>query len=96
MRLFVRHFIIRASSFFPRVTPHQLAFRENMPFHCRIQMAPLRAGRQIQCVNNPLGASGSSTIRARLFAPEGTSAICKAGLVSTPSHVNFDGISVPS
>src|SRR5437762_3923560 len=50
----------------------------------------------IQCVNNPLGASGSSTINARLFAPEGTSAICKGGLVSAPSQVNFDGMIAPS
>src|SRR5207244_13299690 len=50
----------------------------------------------IQCVNNPLGASGSSTINARLFAPEGTSAICKGGLVSAPSQVNFDGMFAPS
>src|SRR5437867_6026855 len=50
----------------------------------------------IQCVNSPLGASGSSTIRTRLFAPEGTSPICNGGLVSPPSHVNFDGILSPS
>jgi hypothetical protein len=50
----------------------------------------------VQCVNNPLGASGSSTIKTRFFAPEGTSAICKGGLVSAPSHENFDGMFPPS
>src|SRR5882724_11242366 len=49
-----------------------------------------------QLVNNPLGASGSSAIKTRLFASEGTSVICKGGLVSDPSHVNFDGIFPPS
>src|ERR1051326_3188682 len=37
-----------------------------------------------QCVNPPLGASGSSTINTRLLAPEGTSAICNGGLVRAP------------
>src|SRR4029078_9805058 len=50
----------------------------------------------IQCVNRPLGASGSSTTRARLFALEGISEICKGGLLSPPSHVNFDGMFPPS
>src|SRR5436190_13876849 len=49
-----------------------------------------------QCVNNPPGASGSSAIKTRLFASEGTPVICKGGLVSDPSHVNLDGISPPS
>jgi hypothetical protein len=49
-----------------------------------------------QWVNNPLGASGSSAIKTRLFAFEGTPVICKGGLVSDPSHVNFDGILPPS
>src|SRR5438045_9235540 len=49
-----------------------------------------------QCVNNPPGASGSSAISARVFAPEGTSPICNGGLVSPPSHVNFDGMLSPS
>src|SRR5262252_4073635 len=49
-----------------------------------------------QWVNKPPGASGSSTIKTRLFAPEGTPAICKGGLVSDPSHVNFDGMLAPS
>jgi hypothetical protein len=49
-----------------------------------------------QCVNSPLGASGSSTINTRLFAPEGTSEICKGGLVLAPSHENFDGMFAPS
>src|SRR5256886_16721452 len=49
-----------------------------------------------QCVNSPLGASGSSTIKTRLFASEGTSEICKGGLVFAPSHVNFDGMFAPS
>src|SRR5262249_26142955 len=49
-----------------------------------------------QCVNKPPGASGSSTIKTRLFAPGGTPAICKGGLVSDPSHVNFDEMLVPS
>src|SRR6266508_6113968 len=49
-----------------------------------------------QWVNTPLGASGSSATKTRLFAPEGTSAICKGGLVSPPSHVNFDGMFPPS
>jgi hypothetical protein len=46
----------------------------------------------IQCVKSPPGASGSSTIKTRLFAPEGTSEIRKGGLASGPSHVNFDGM----
>src|ERR1043166_3427674 len=49
-----------------------------------------------QCVNNPPGASGSSAIKTRLFASEGTPVICKGGLVSDPSHVNFDGMLPPS
>src|SRR5438034_7162570 len=49
-----------------------------------------------QCVNNPPGASGSSAIKTRLFASEGIPAICKGGLVSDASHVNFDGMSPPS
>src|SRR5215468_385239 len=49
-----------------------------------------------QCVNNPPGASGSSAIKTRLFASEGTPLICKGGLVSDPSHVNFDGMLPPS
>src|SRR5207248_11543694 len=49
-----------------------------------------------QCVNNPPGASGSSAISARVFAPEGTSPICNGGLVSPPSPVNFDGIILTS
>src|SRR5947207_1257160 len=49
-----------------------------------------------RCVNNPPGASGSSAISARVFAPEGTSPICNGGLVSPPSHVNFDGMLSPS
>jgi hypothetical protein len=48
-----------------------------------------------QCVNSPLGASGSSTIKTRLFASEGTSEICKGGLVFGPSHENFDGMFPP-
>ena len=46
---------------------------------------PVGLGRifqTVQCVNNPLGASGSSTTRARLFASEGISAICNGGLYS--------------
>src|SRR6266480_1987782 len=50
----------------------------------------------IQCVNNPLGASGSSTMRASALAAGGIASICRAGLVSEPSHVNLDGISPPS
>src|SRR5438132_3738531 len=49
-----------------------------------------------QCVNNPPGASGSSAIKTRLFASEGTPVICKGGLVSDPAHVNFDGMVPPS
>ena len=49
-----------------------------------------------QWVNNPPGASGSSAIKTRLFASEGRSVICRGGLVSDPSHVNFDGIVPPS
>src|SRR5438045_8887509 len=49
-----------------------------------------------QCVNSPLGASGSSTIKTRLFASEGTSEIYKGGLVLAPSHENFDGMFAPS
>src|SRR6266566_2748335 len=48
-----------------------------------------------QCVNSPLGASGSSTIKTRLFASAGTSEICNGGLVLAPSHVNFDGMFAP-
>src|SRR5438132_13588551 len=48
-----------------------------------------------QCVNSPLGASGSSTIKTRLFASGGTSEICKGGLVLAPSHENFDGMLPP-
>jgi hypothetical protein len=47
-------------------------------------------------VNNPPGASGSSAINTRLFASEGTPVICKGGLVSDPSQVNFDGMLPPS
>src|SRR5256886_16706881 len=50
----------------------------------------------VQCVNSPLGASGSSTIKTRLLASEGTSEICKGGLVFAPSHENFDGMFAPS
>jgi len=32
----------------------------------------------------------------KTFASEGTPVICKGGLVSDPSHVNFDGILPPS
>src|SRR5437867_10467789 len=49
----------------------------------------------VQCVNIPLGASGSSQIITRPFASEGTSEICKGGLVLAPSHVNFDGMLPP-
>jgi hypothetical protein len=45
-----------------------------------------------QCVNSPVGASGSSTIKTTLFALVGTSEICKGGLVFGPSHENFDGM----
>src|SRR5436305_3015141 len=48
-----------------------------------------------QCVNSPLGASGSSTIKTRLFASGGTSEICKGGLVLAPSHENLDGMLPP-
>src|SRR5437773_8167763 len=48
-----------------------------------------------QCVNSPLGASGSSTINTRVFASAGMPEICKAGLVFGPSHVNFDGMLPP-
>ncbi len=49
----------------------------------------------IQCVNSPLGASGSSTINTRVFASARMPEICKAGLVFAPSHVNFDGMLPP-
>src|SRR4051812_17163643 len=49
-----------------------------------------------QCVNNPLGASGSSTTNTNAFASGGTPAICKGGLVSVPSQVNFEGMLPPS
>src|SRR5436189_3750842 len=48
-----------------------------------------------QCVNSPLGASGSSTIKTTLFVSGGTSEICNGGLVLAPSHENFDGILPP-
>jgi hypothetical protein len=35
-------------------------------------------------------------IKTRLFAAEGTSEICKGGLVLAPSHENFDGMFPPS
>src|SRR5437870_2107498 len=48
-------FVIRASSFLPCVATHQFALCNHMTFHRRVQLAPLRAGRQtqlpIQCEN---------------------------------------------
>src|ERR1051326_3207627 len=49
-----------------------------------------------QCVNNPPGASGSSTTRTRLLAPEGVPSMRNGGLVSPPLQVNFGGIFPPS
>ena len=48
-----------------------------------------------QCVNNPLGASGSSTTKTRLFVPAGGSSKCKVGFTLEPSQVNFDGMLAP-
>jgi hypothetical protein len=42
----------------------------------------------------PLGASGSSTIKTSVFASFGTPSNVKGGLISSPSHVYFDGIFV--
>jgi len=34
--------------FFSRVASHQLALRDNVSFHCRIQLSPLRTSGQVQ------------------------------------------------
>src|SRR3989338_446987 len=46
-----------------------------------------------QCTHIPIGASGSSTIRTRLFAFFGTPKISSWGLISCPRHVYLAGIS---
>src|SRR5688572_27374506 len=52
--------------------------------------------KTIQCVNVPVGASGSSMINARLRVPAGTSTICNGGLLSAPSREYCSGIRSPS
>src|SRR5687767_6523011 len=49
-----------------------------------------------QWVNMPLGASGSSRIKARHLAVSGIVPMCKAGLISFPSQVYCEGIRPPS
>ena len=51
--------------------------------------------QRIQCVNKPRGASGSSTIKTRDFAPLGTPLIFSSGFTFAPLHVNFAGMSLP-
>src|SRR5689334_20158326 len=51
--------------------------------------------QRIQCVNKPRGASGSSTIKTRDFAPLGTPLIFSSGFTFAPLHVNFAGMSPP-
>src|SRR5438874_478148 len=46
----------------------------------------------IQCVNVPLGASGSSMMSAKLFASAGTPPIRSGGLMLRLSQVYTDGI----
>src|ERR1039458_7972099 len=48
-----------------------------------------------QCVHVPMGASGSSTIRARDCVPAGASSQLSAGERSAPSQVYFFGITPP-
>src|SRR5215475_13401285 len=50
----------------------------------------------IQCVQVPRGASGSSTIRARLSAPPGTPLHRSGGDRSSPSLAYLSGIAPPS
>src|SRR5207244_1317479 len=38
----------RQQLFFSRVAPHQFPLRNNVPFHCRIQLTPFRTRRQVQ------------------------------------------------
>src|ERR1051325_3142575 len=45
-----------------------------------------------QCVNEPPGASGSSTVIASDFVPGGIAEIVSGGLTFAPSQVYFDGI----
>src|SRR6202007_300306 len=45
-----------------------------------------------QCVNEPPGASGSSTVSASDFVPAGIPAIVSGGLTFAPSQVYFAGI----
>src|SRR5689334_18722389 len=52
--------------------------------------------QRIQCVNKPRGASGSSTIKTRDFAPLGTPLIFSSGFTFAPLHVNFAGMSPPA
>ena len=44
-----------------------------------------------QCTHIPMGASGSSTIKAKLFVPSGTSLQARCGETSVPSQVNLVG-----
>src|SRR5439155_10570988 len=48
------------------------------------------------CTQVVPGASGSPTIRAKLFVPAGGSFQVSAGDVSPPSHVKFCGMAPPS
>src|SRR6476619_1236215 len=50
----------------------------------------------IQCVNNPRGASGSSTIKTSDFASLGTPLIFSSGFTFAPLQVNFAGMSPPA
>src|SRR5579872_133442 len=45
-----------------------------------------------QCTHTFAGASGSSTIRANVLVPAGSSDHCKDGETFAPSHVYCDGI----
>jgi hypothetical protein len=48
----------------------------------------------IQWSNVPMGASGSSTIRAKPFVSSGMPSMVKWGFTSAPSQVYFAGISL--
>jgi hypothetical protein len=50
----------------------------------------------IQCVNVPIGASGSSQISAKLFVFVGAPLHCNGGETSSPCPVYLSGIVCPS
>ena len=57
-----------------------------------ISFVPGLMFHKTQCTHTPLGASGSSTIKASDFAFAGTFSIKRGGLISFPSQVYLSGM----